>query len=552
MSFSINSDLLSQKSWPFQEAYKLIARAESKGGVPLVFETGYGPSGLPHIGTFGEFVRTAMIRRAFQEITDYPTRIICFSDDLDGLRKIPDNIPNPSQLTPFLNYPLTQVPDPFGTHPSFGEHNNALLRAFLDSFGFEYEFMSATQCYRSGIFDQTLLKVLRNVPRIMEVVLPTLGQERQQTYSPFFPISPSTGRVLQVPIRAYNLDSGSVVFQDEDGKEVEVPVTGGHCKLQWKVDWAMRWIALGVDYEIYGKDLFIGSVGIAQEICRILGGQSPDGFSCELFLDESGRKISKSKGNGLSTDDWLRYGPPSSLSYFMFHAPKRAKSLCFGSIPKSVDELLGFLRKYPDQNSQEQRDNPVWHVFKGDVVQEDLPISFNLLLNLVGVCGGYSKELLWRFVARYLSRPDVEKLPAEMPTLDALCGYAVTYYQDFIAPYKSYGLATQEQRCALEDLEQALILVQEQSVRCHKGHGQGPGEKADEVLPHQDPGSPEALQALLYDMGKKHFSDLKVWFHSLYRLLLGQEEGPRMGSFMALFGIEETRRLIRQALERQV
>jgi lysyl-tRNA synthetase class 1 len=558
MSSIDNSDVLGglkQNSWPFQEAYKLLHRKEEKGGAPIVFETGYGPSGLPHIGTFGEVVRTAMIRRAFQEITDYPSRLICFSDDLDGLRKVPENIPNPEKIRPFLEFPLTRVPDPFGTHKSFGEHNNSRLRAFLDSFGFQYEFMSATECYTKGVFDKTILKILDRVQEISDLILPTLGEERQKTYSPFLPISPSTGRVLQVPILEYNTREGAVVFQDEDGKEKQVLVTGGNCKLQWKVDWAMRWAALGVDYEIYGKDIFIGTLGLSQKICKVLGVNPPDGFSCELFLDEEGRKISKSKGNGLSTEEWLKYGPPYSLRYFMYHAPRRAKSLFFGAIPKSVDEILSFLGKYAHQTQEERLDNPAWHVFEGTPPGKVFPVSFSLLLNLVGVCGGVSVDLLWRFVEKYLKKMGVEVSSEKedeenkraLDMVKELCRYAITYYENFIAPYRFFPVPTEVERLGLEDLLSGLktLLAQEQGSSSRDAFLVLEKEALSLNL------TPEGLQTLVYEVGKRHFSDLKTWFQSLYSLLLGQKEGPRMGSFIALFGVEGTCNLIEKALGRK-
>jgi lysyl-tRNA synthetase, class I len=296
---------LKGRAWPFEEARKLLARFNGKTpekGYAL-FETGYGPSGLPHIGTFGEVVRTTMVRNAFRAMCDIPTRLFAFSDDMDGLRKVPDNIPNAELIRPHLGKPLTSVPDPFGTHESFGHHNNARLRAFLDSFGFEYEFQSATECYHSGRFDKTLLRVLDHYDAVINVILPTLGPERRATYSPFLPIDPGTGIVLQVPIVARDVKAGTVTYRDEaTGKLVEVPVTGGHCKLQWKADWAMRWVALEVDYEMAGKDL-IDSVKLSSQICRVLGGRPPEGFNYELFLDEKGEKISKSKGNGMTVDE---------------------------------------------------------------------------------------------------------------------------------------------------------------------------------------------------------------------------------------------------------
>jgi lysyl-tRNA synthetase, class I len=517
---------LQAKAWPFEEARKLVARfakaPPAKGHV--LFETGYGPSGLPHIGTFGEVARTTMVRRAFQSMSDIPTTLFCFSDDMDGLRKVPDNIPNPDVIRPHLGKPLTRVPDPFGTHESFGHHNNARLRAFLDTFGFDYTFQSATDWYTSGRFDAVLLKVLANYDAIMDVMLPTLGQERQQTYSPFLPVSPATGRVLQVPILERDAAAGTIVFEDEDGRKAEVPVTGGHVKLQWKPDWGMRWAALGVDYEMYGKDL-IPSADLAGKICRILGASPPDGFNYELFLDETGQKISKSKGNGLTMEDWLRYGPPESLSLYMFQKPRAAKRLFFDVIPRAVDEYLTFVEKLPQESADKAMENPAWHIHGGqgtNGIGERGPLTYGMLLNLAGVASTETKAGLWGFISRYA--PGLT--PETAPFLDRLVGYALNYYQDFVKPTKTYRAPTPTERAALDDLAARL-----------------------EATPTGT--SAEDLQTLVFEVGKAHgFTELRTWFQALYEVLLGQSQGPRMGSFVALYGIAETVALIRGALMR--
>ncbi|MEK9724676.1 MAG: lysine--tRNA ligase, partial [Rhodospirillaceae bacterium] len=423
------------KAWPFQEARELLKRVgdtvPDKGYV--LFETGYGPSGLPHIGTFGEVARTSMVRHAFAAMSDLPTRLFAFSDDMDGLRKVPDNIPNKEMVAEHLGKPLTSIPDPFGTHESFGHHNNARLQAFLDEFGFDYEFVSSTVCYREGRFDDALRGVLANYDAIMKVILPTLGAERQATYSPFLPVCPETGVVLQVPVVSRDDAAGIIVYEREDGRKVETPVTGGHCKLQWKADWAMRWAALDVDYEMSGKDL-IDSVHLSGRICRILGGNPPVGFTYELFLDENGEKISKSVGNGLSVEEWLRYAPPESLAQFMFQKPKTAKRLYFDVIPKNVDEYLQHLSKLPEQEPTQQLENPAWHIHRGQPPHEDAHLSYNILLNLASVCHTEDKAVLWHFISRY--RPDASSDSA--PILDGLVERAINYYRDFIKPGKSY------------------------------------------------------------------------------------------------------------------
>ena len=512
------------RAWPFEEARRLLARVERRAdaAAPVIFETGYGPSGLPHIGTFGEVARTSMVRRAFTVLTEgrYATRLICFSDDMDGLRKVPDNIPNKELVAEHLEKPLTQVPDPFGEYPSFGEHNNARLRAFLDAFGFDYEFLSATDCYRSGRFDATLRLVLERYDQVMAIILPTLREERRRTYSPFLPVCPRTGKVLQVPIAARDLDAGTISYDDPDsGERVEVPVTGGACKLQWKADWAMRWTALGVDYEMAGKDL-IDSVKLSGRICSALGATPPEGFNYELFLDENGEKISKSRGNGLTIDEWLRYASPESLSLYMFQSPRKAKRLYFDVIPKHVDEYQAFAAKYAGQDPAERLANPAWHIHGGHVPDADMPISFSMLLNLVSASNSEDKDVLWGFIASYVPGAS----PASHPRLDQLVGYAIAYFHDFVAPSKVYRLPDGRERAALADLGERLG---------------APGAGGDG----------EALQNLVYEVGKDHgFENLRDWFRAIYEVLLGQSQGPRFGSFIALYGIDETRRLIARAL----
>ncbi len=486
----------------------------------VLFETGYGPSGLPHIGTFGEVARTTMVRRAFAELSDLPTRLFAFSDDMDGLRKVPENVPNQDLLQAHLGKPLTSVPDPFGTHESFGHHNNARLQAFLDQFGFDYEFKSATACYKDGLFDSVLLKLLEHYDEVTNVILPTLGAERRATYSPFLPISPRTGEVLQVPLVHRDPDAGTVVYEDDNGEKVEVPVTGGACKLQWKADWAMRWSALDVDYEMSGKDL-IDSARLSSRICRILDGRPPEGFNYELFLDENGEKISKSRGNGLALEDWLRYASPESLALYMFQSPRKAKRLFFDVIPKAVDEYASFLHRYHETEERAARlDNPVWHIHGDDAPKEDLPLSFGILLNLVSACNSDDPAVLWGFVARYMPGA----APESHPLLDRLVHYAIAYYRDFVAPTKAFRSPTQTERAALEDLVGELEALSPES-------------------------SAEEIQNRIYEVGKRHdFANLRDWFGVLYEVLFGQTQGPRMGSFVALYGLANFVELTRAAL----
>ncbi|PPR75841.1 MAG: Lysine--tRNA ligase [Alphaproteobacteria bacterium MarineAlpha3_Bin4] len=511
-------------AWPFAEAQLLLKHVGDK--VPakgyVLFETGYGPSGLPHIGTFGEVARTSMVRHAFSLLSDLPTKLFAFSDDMDGLRKVPDNIPNQEMVAEHLGKPLTEIPDPFGMHESFGHHNNARLKAFLDDFGFDYEFKSSTECYKSGQFDAALLTVLERYDAIINVILPTLGAERQATYSPFLPICEKTGCVLQVPVIKPNVEAGTIIYEEEDGSAIETPVTGGHCKLQWRPDWAMRWAALGVDYEMSGKDL-IDSVKLSSKICQILGSQPPVGFTYELFLDENGEKISKSKGNGLSVEEWLRYAPQESLALFMYQKPNAAKRLFFDVIPRNVDDYLSHLESYPRLEPRNRIDNPVWHIHAGHPPHEDSHLSYNILLNLASVCHTEDKSILWHFISRY--RPNAT--PESAPILDQLVAYAINYYRDFIKPFKHYRLATDEERQALQDLVDTL-----------------------DGMP-SDSGA-ETIQSQVYEVGNRHpFPDLKFWFQALYEILFGQSHGPRMGSFIALYGLDEVKDLLRRAIARE-
>ncbi len=510
------------RAWPFVEARKLVARAG--GRTPekgyLLFETGYGPSGLPHIGTFGEVVRTTMVRQAFRRLSDIPTRLFCFSDDMDGLRKVPDNIPNRDMVAAHLGKPLSRIPDPFGTHESFGAHNNARLQAFLDGFGFDYEFVSSSELYGSGRFDDALLRVLACYDQIMAIMLPTLGPERRATYSPFLPVCPRTGHVLQVPVLERDLKAGTIVFEDEEGAKVEVPVTGGHCKLQWKPDWAMRWYALEVDYEMSGKDL-IESVRVGNLIEKVLGGRPPEGFNYELFLDEKGEKISKSKGNGLTVEEWLAYAPPESLALFMYHKPRAAKRLFFDVIPRAVDDYLSFLERYNGAADEAARlESPVWHIHDGAPPAAGSPLTFGLLLNLASVCNAEDPAVLWGFIERYAPGAD----PESEPLLARLVDHAIAYYRDFVKPEKQHRAPDATERAAMEDLLKEL-----------------------ETLPPD--ADAEAIQTQVYEVGKRHpLPDLRAWFRALYEVLLGQSQGPRMGSFIALYGLEETKALITRAL----
>jgi lysyl-tRNA synthetase class 1 len=510
------------KAWPYEEARKLLKRyPDGPGEKAIVFETGYGPSGLPHLGTFQEVARTLMVRHALAEIVDWPSRLIAFSDDMDGMRKVPPGVPHQDMMHEHLDQPLCGVPDPFGCgHKSYADHNNGLLRQFLDRFGFDYEFLASSDCYRSGRFDEALKGVLRNYGAIMEVMLPTLGEERRRTYSPVLPISPASGKVLQVPIEVLDAGTGMVAFEDE-GERVEQSILSGGAKLQWKVDWAMRWVALGVDYEMSGKDL-IDSVTQSSKIARILGARPPEGFNYEMFLDENGEKISKTKGNGVTIDEWLTYAPEESLAFYIYRDPRKAKQLSFSVIPKAVDEYYQFLAAYPGQEWDKRLGNPVHHVHAGEVPPARMPISFALLLNLVAVASTDDKDLLWGFVKRYCP----EAAPDSHPELDRLLDFALAYFRDFIADSLLHRPPSEMERAALGDLDSRLAALPEDA-------------------------DAEEIQFEVYECGKAHpFESLRDWFKALYETLLGTSQGPRMGSFIALYGIANSRKLIAEALGR--
>ena len=504
-------------AWPFVEAKKMLRERktliEKKGKITL--QTGYGPSGLPHIGTFGEVARTTMMVNAIKQLTDIPTEIITFSDDMDGLRKIPDNVPQKELLQKNLHKPLTKVPDPFNKFESFGEHNNEMLKSFLDNFNFNYEFKSSTLLYKTGFFNSTLQIILENYDGIMNIILPTLGKERQKTYSPFLPICPHTGNVLEIPVKKIDKNSSKIIF-DNHGKELEISILDGNCKLQWEVDWAMRWYALDVDFEMYGKDL-IESAILSSKIIKLIGKTNPSGFAYELFLDEKGEKISKSKGNGITIDQWLEYASPESLSLYMYQNPRRAKKLYKDIVPKTVDDYLDLIEKAKTQNELQLLMNPVWHVHNSKVPRENMIMSFSMLLNLVETSNADNKELLWKFVKKHKTNI----LEKDYPIFDKLVGYAIKYFNDVIKIKKKYKKPNNKEKLALEALVKTL-------------------EKCNDKM------KPEDIQTMIYSTGKEngYSENLRDWFKLIYEVVFGDENGPRLGFFISFFGVNETKDLI--------
>ncbi len=516
-----NNVIQSVSAWPFVEIRKLLRERRDiiKSKNKIIFQTGYGPSGLPHIGTFGEVARTTMMINTLQKIEKIDTELITFSDDMDGLRKVPENIPNDNILKENLGKPLTSIPDPFGKFKSFAEHNNAMLKQFLKKFDFNFSFKSSTENYKSGTFNETLKRVAEKYEEIMNVILPTLRSERRKTYCPFLPLCPETGKVLEIPMLNLEKKTGKITF-DNTGKKIQTNIFDGNCKLQWKVDWAMRWFTFDVDFEMYGKDLTESAI-LSSKICKILGKTPPNGFAYELFLDEKGEKISKSKGNGITIDEWLKYASPESLSLYMFQNPKRAKKLYSDVVPKAVDEYLSLIEKYPEQKDKEQLSNPVWHVHKGEPPKEKIVMSFSMLLNLVGSSNADDKKILWKFINRF--HKDVN--PKSNPILDSLTDHAIKFFKDKLKPKKIYKKPDINEKKALTKL-------------------------ADEIGKINDNMPPEEIQTIVYSVGKEngYEKNLRDWFKLIYQVLFGDIDGPRMGFFISFFGVQETIKLIKDKI----
>ncbi len=516
-----NNVIQSVSAWPFVEIRNLLKERKDliKSKKKIIFQTGYGPSGLPHIGTFGEVARTTMMINVLHQIDKIDTELITFSDDMDGLRKVPENIPNDEILIKNLGMPLTSIPDPFGKFNSFAEHNNTMLKQFLKRFNFEFSFKSSTENYKNGTFNESLKRVAEKYEEIMNIILPTLRSERRKTYCPFLPLCPDTGKVLEIPMLSLEKNTGKITF-DNKGKKIQTDIYNGNCKLQWKVDWAMRWFTFDVDFEMYGKDLTESAI-LSSKVCKVLGKTPPSGFAYELFLDEKGEKISKSKGNGITIEEWLNYASPESLSLYMFQNPKRAKKLYSDVVPKAVDEYLSLIEKFPGQKIKDQLSNPVWHIHNGKPPNEKIVMSFSMLLNLVGSSNADDKKILWKFINRFHKNVN----PQSNPILDNLTKHAIKFFRDKLKPKKIYKKPNDQEKKALMKLAQAI-------------------EKINDNTP------PEEIQTIVYSVGKKngYEKSLRDWFKLIYQVLFGDIDGPRMGFFISFFGVQETIKLIKDKI----
>ena len=517
-----NNAIQSVSAWPFVEIRNLLKERNNliKTKNKITFQTGYGPSGLPHIGTFAEVARTTMMINVLRHIKSIDVELITFSDDMDGLRKVPDNIPNDEILKGNLGKPLTSIPDPFGKFKSFAEHNNTMLKNFLNKFNFEFTFKSSTENYKKGVFNESLKRVAEKYDDIINIILPTLRSERRKTYCPFLPICPETGKVLEIPMENLDKTSGKIIFNN-NGKKIQTSIYDGNCKLQWKVDWAMRWFTFDVDFEMYGKDLTESAI-LSSKICKTLGKPPPSGFAYELFLDEKGEKISKSKGNGITIEEWLNYASPESLSLYMYQNPKRAKKLYSDVVPKALDEYLSLIEKFSEQNEKEKLSNPVWHIHKGQPPKEKIVMPFSMLLNLVGSSNADDKKILWKFINRF--HKDVN--PENSPILDNLTEYAIRFFKDKLKPKKIYKKPDEKEKKALTNLANKI-------------------EKISKSLP------PEEIQTIVYSVGKEngYEKNLRDWFKLLYQVLFGDIDGPRMGFFISFFGVQETVKLIKDKIK---
>ena len=513
----------SELLWPYEEARKVAERvARYEAGRPAIFQSGFGPSGMPHLGTMAELLRPSYVRKAFERLAQSgsieparPARLIVFIDDMDGLRKVPENIPNRETTSFHLGEPVSRIPDPFGDcHPSFSEHMLSLLEKFLAPVEIEFELIKSTEMYGSGQFDEALKLILARHQQIIEIIAPTLREENRAGWSPVMPVCPSCGQVNSTLVTGYHPERASVEFSCEKniggskscGFKGEQSVLGGKAKVGWKVDWALRWYALKVDYELYGKDL-IDSARLSGQILKVLGGKPPLGFPFEMFLDEEGHKVSKSVGRGVTVDQWTRYAPIEVLKYFLLVNPRRARKLFLEAIPQYVDDYLDALRAYAAAPENERGNLPIDLVIQRTTPRRfDSELTFGMIMNLVSALGTGDRDLIWNYLTGYDPRiagnPDTERMGK------TLMECALNVYADFIEPTKKRYLPEANERDQLRALMEFLV-----------GNS---GATAEEI------------EKKIYDLGRENYDKPGKIFPLLYRVLLGQERGPRLGAFIKL------------------
>ncbi len=513
---------MTYKEWPFVESRRILDRLERLGKSSVTAETGYGPSGLPHIGTFGEVARTSFVLQALATVAPkVESRIIAFSDDMDGLRDVPKNLPNGQMLTSHLGKPLTAIPDPFGQEKSFAHYMNHRLRDFLDSYGFRYQFASSTESYASGVFDEGLRRIMGNYDAIRDLFTATIAEEKRAAWSPFFPICESCGRVYSTRVTeldtkgfrvAYACDAPLAGKYGSCGHTGSTSVLGGTCKVGWKVDWALRWFSLGIDYEMHGEDL-LDSARLSSKIVKILGGEPPELFKYELFLDEKGKKISKKIGNGISLEQWLRFAPVDSLLYIMYVKPQQAKKMGLPILPEILDQYLELVAEYDGAE-----DSPVpfisrlSHGAHAGKLEGQKTITYSLILELILALNQDDPRIVRDYLLKY------------QPAIAGNVAYYEELIKDALAYYREVLLPSRKAEPADHLMDDTLRALRDELARL----------EAAGTAPDAD-----ALQTMAFQLAKDRDVKMKDWFRALYRVFLGQSQGPRIGSFIALLGYKD-------------
>jgi lysyl-tRNA synthetase, class I len=524
--------MMTYKEWPFVEAQRIIDRLGKIGKSAVTAETGYGPSGLPHIGTFGEVARTSFVLQALKTLEpSIDAKIIAFSDDMDGLREVPKNLPNGEMLKEHLGKPLTSIPDPFGQEKSFAHYMNRKLRDFLDSFGFTYQFASSTEQYKSGVFDEGFKRIVEHYDEVSDLFKATIAEEKRAAWSPFFPICASCGRVYSTRVIAVDPKALTVSYACDAplagkysccGHHGVASILGGGCKVGWKVDWALRWYCLGVDYEMHGEDL-LESARLSSKIVKVLGGEPPELFKYELFLDENGKKISKKIGNGISIEEWLRFAPVDSLLYIMYQKPQQAKKMGRAILPEIVDAYLELVAQYDGA----EVDSPVPFISRlsKGAHADRLPgeksaeyrgaqklITYSLVCELVMALNQDDPRIVRDYLLKY--QPGIA---ANVAYYEGLIEDALAYYREVLLPARTVEKADHA-------MDEALA-----ALRADLARRLAAGEEPDA----------EALQTAVFQVSKDRQLKMKDWFRTVYRVFLGQNQGPRIGSFIALLGFEK-------------